>query len=157
MSRGGKLSLLEGSKKRFEIHWRALTVEKEISEAAVGGTSNRDFVRMRAAGKRHVQAIDWVLAESLSSAGDDATRVENQVPILVPDPLTFPSVCPKASLLKKGLDTLPHGAACTNKDIEEWERNLTMGKALEYGIRWSVKVSGNELPDYEEYIPTLPV
>ena len=32
-----------------------------------------------------------------------------------------------------------------------------VGEALEYGIRWSVKVSGDELPDYEEYWPTLPV
>ena len=54
-------------------------MEKEISKAAMGSTSNRDFVGMRAAGKRHAQAIDWVLAESLSSAGDDATRVENHV------------------------------------------------------------------------------
>ena len=53
VTRGGKSSSLEGSAKRFEIHQRALTVEKEISEVAVGGTSNRDFVRMRAAGKRH--------------------------------------------------------------------------------------------------------
>ena len=53
MSRGGKLSLLEGSKKRFEIcQRRASTVEKEISKAAVGSTSNRDFVEMRVAGKR---------------------------------------------------------------------------------------------------------
>ena len=42
------------SVKRFEVHWRrALTVEKEISKAAMGSMSNRDFVGMRAAGKRH--------------------------------------------------------------------------------------------------------
>ena len=29
-----------------------------------------------------------------------------------------------------------------------------VGEVLEYDIRWSMKVSGDELPDYKEYRPT---
>ena len=65
----------------------------------MGRTSNRDFVEMRIAGKRHMQVIDWILAKLSSSAGDDASGVENQVLIPVPGPLTFPSICPKVSPL----------------------------------------------------------
>ena len=132
-------------------------MEKEISNAAVGRMSNMDFVRMRAAGKRHVQTIDWVLVELLSLAGDDTSGVENQVLIPVLGPLTFPSVHPKASSPRRGLDTLPCGPACTSKDIEEWERSLMVGEALEHNIRWSSKVPGKELLDYEEYRSTFPV
>ena len=73
------------------------------------------------------------------SAEDNASGVENQVPIPVLGPLAFPSIHPTVSLLRRGLDTLPHGTACTDKDIEEWERNLTVGKVLEYGIGWSTR------------------
>ena len=63
--------------------------------------------------------INWVLVESSSSAGDNTSEVEDQVPILVPGLLAFPSIHSKVSPLRRGLDALSHGAACTNKDIEE--------------------------------------
>ena len=74
---------------------------------------------------------------------DISPGVENEIPILIPPPVTSSSCGEGSSLLGVPLDSIPRDLALHHQFIKEWLLKLLLGKALQYGIRWE-KVPGKE-------------
>ena len=74
---------------------------------------------------------------------DVSPRLESPVPIPILPPIASSS-CHEGSLsLGVPLDLIPQDIESHHEFVEEWLRKLSLGNALQYGIRWE-KVPGEE-------------
>ena len=127
-------------RRRFNIRRRQATPDEGSS---MGETSYRDFNGSRAVRKQRVRAIDFLDEELLSAPRDVSLRLENSVLILIPPPIASSSR--REGLLSLGvpLDSIPRDIESHHEFVEEWASRLSIGKALQYGIRWE------KVPDEE--------
>ena len=124
--------------RRFKI-WRRQATSTDRS--SMGKTSYCDFNGSRAARKRRAKAIDFLNEEPLSAPRDVSPRLENEVPVPIPPPVTSSSH--REGLLSSGvpLDSISHNIESHHEFVEEWMSRLLIGEALRYGIGWE-KVPG---------------
>ena len=94
--------------------------------------------------KQRTRAINWVDDDFPSSAPQDvSTGLENKVPIQVLPPVTSSSLGEGSLSLQVPLDSIPRDLELHHQFVKEWVLKLSLGKTLQYGIRWE-KVPGKE-------------
>ena len=135
--------------RRFKIQRRQMTPSEGSS---MGETSFHKFNGRRAARKQRAQAIDYINNLLLSVPQDVSPRLESLILILIPPPITSSSCGEGSSSSGVPLDSIPQDLASHHKFVSKWLTKLselTVGEALQYGIRWE-KVPGKE--DLHEWI-----
>ena len=127
--------------RRFKIQRRQVTPSE--GSLKTGETLYQEFNGQRVARKQRVHAEDWINDLPSSAPQDVSPRLENKVPIPVLPPISSLSL--GEGLLSSGvpLDLIPRDLASHHQFIKEWLSKLSLGKALQYGIRWE-KVPGKE-------------
>ena len=126
--------------RRFKIQRRQATPNEGSS---MGETLYRDFNGSRAERKRRARTIDYLNEEPSSAPRDVSPRLEDEVPIPIPPPITSSSRHEGSSMSGVPLDSIPHDIESHHEFVEEWVSRLSIGKALRYGIGWE-KVPGEE-------------
>ena len=80
--------------------------------------------------KQRARAIDFLDEEPSSVPRDVSPRLENEVLIPIPPPVTSSSCCEGLSTLGVPLDSIPHDIESHHKFVEEWASRLSIGEAL---------------------------
>ena len=127
-------------RRRFKIQRRQATPSERLS---MGETLYHKFNGSRAVRKQRLQAIDYINDKPLSAPQDVSLRLESLVLIPIPPPIASSSRCEGSSLSGVPLDLISRDIESHHEFVEEWVLRLSIGKALQYGIRWE-KVPGEE-------------
>ena len=80
--------------------------------------------------KQRARAIDFLDEEPSSVPRDVSPRLENEVSIPIPPPVTSSSCREGLSTSGVPLDSIPHDIESHHKFVEEWASRLSIGEAL---------------------------